>query len=1095
MTESVNIAGTYQTESGHQLRITPAAGGPSEWQVEFVDIGKQRKVSLEGRQVKDWKGRVGEAQPVSLDNGVVFVILFRGRGWWWMPVISHTCFEWKFDDCWTGSLSDHNPVRWSERTDITGVFAEITLSVSDQDSTEFSRPIFVRKYSRSGKVEASQKHITTYEGLQEILDHTEDLAFRWTFQTDMTGMSFLSWGKWMSKAELQLNLAVSNPDCKHPIQIEIFRGRPGHHKTEIETADSADSLREVLARRPRLLQRDLSNRRMTDLVVAARLAQEIYKPPESLKWACSAENGSAFFGIKSSSCMMPGGGQQRECIFVVFRGTVDAMTIFTDLKCTLSTDYPWSKFGLKVHQSMWADLKEALKDGSEAPGLVLKLFNTWKENQSARLIITGHSLGAGIAMLLQAYIWIQANTEERDCNFQKAFDEAPEFKEFLRSSTCYGFAGPMVFAKVKTREVPADLTKHLTSTVTNYMFREDLVPRAYGALDVEAVMKKLGQELSARHRIKGAIFELVLRAATSSSTSQEVLDKLKRAIDLGEFKKHADEFVHCCRVVVIGQRGVAWNCLSVTPEALAHHKMTTYRTSLEQPTTETFKETQVEWAKETQEATTPEMNDSSVWSSARNSNWTHVLSALSNKHPDSFESPEANHFVHLAALQGQEEFGEEDGKRTLIELLRRGANPLKRNRDGKSIVEVVTLKDDDPFKLWLTELVDIAEELRRAGCTGSDLAEKMANQWDENNKFINLGADALCELKRYNLRLQGVEDLQIYDGEDESESFSDALERIAKNIGKDELNRQQAKFQESQKAHRFLDSAKWGDYAQMRDMLKADRSLACNTTGGRWSALMQVVYNSMCFSEIDMKDVVVLLVCYPHLDAIRYALTGIEEVNREYMQVLRADEEEAPEAQEVSTEAAPLPQVGSPGYPATHGKGAGKRPGKRQRPSKDFSPFAEVPVAEASQVSSSPASAPSQTEASYALQVPANVSLLAKQKDGHPEVIMKNDGGRVRIPNGQCVTWLQDAGPDDYLVEWHGNKGTVKKANLKPPAAVKNANPKKQFKEVPALLEKIIALADKYTSEKREFDIQSLVKESDPETFRLVSQSDPELFT
>merc|ERR1719265_2790819 len=164
------------------------------------------------------------------------------------------------------------------------------------------------------------------------------------------------------------------------------------------------------------------------------------------------------------------------------------MTIFTDLKCTLSKN---------------------------------------RSDRLAELVIAGHSLGAGLAMMLQADI-CQVKTKECHKNFKKAFDEAPEFKDFLRSSTCYGFAG--MFAKVG--EVPEALTTHLTSTVRNFIYRDDLVPRAYGALDVEAVMKSLGQQLSQKYR-------------AMSKNEEYQAGECGRRLKAFEHRQDADEKINC----------------------------------------------------------------------------------------------------------------------------------------------------------------------------------------------------------------------------------------------------------------------------------------------------------------------------------------------------------------------------------------------------------------------------------------------------------------------------------------------------------------------------------------------------------------------
>merc|ERR1719265_166252 len=543
------------------------------------------------------------------------------------------------------------------------------------------------------------------------------------------------------------------------------------------------------------------------------------------------------------------------------------MTIFTDLKCTLSKN---------------------------------------RSDRLAELVITGHSLGAGLAMMLQADI-CQVNTKECAKNFKNFFDEAPEFKDFLRSSICYGFAGPMVFAKVG--EVPAALTTHLTSTVWNFIFRNDLVPRAYAALDIEAVLKSLGQHLSQKYRVMSKLADFVLWGASLKSAS-EALEALKKTLDLRQFEKHAGKYVHCCQVVVIGKRSAPWNCVRVTPSALSHHQMATYRVSLEWPTTETFEAHVVQWAKESDEAAKPGMSDSSVWSSAQTFDWADLLSTLSNKHPDTFVLPdgEDKHFVHLAVLQGQTQ-----GMLNLIELLRRGANPLRRtglNGDGLSIVEVVRLEDGDPFKVWLAGLVSVAEQLSKAGCEGSDIAAWIVKQWDENKQLPHVDGDTFCKLKRQNLALQGACQEQIEDGEDENESYSDALARIEERHGKGTLERQKLEVDADEKVNSFLDSSKWGDYPQMRRMLKEDPTLALKRRiSSQWSALMQVVYNAVCCGKIDMQDVVSLLECYPNVEEIRLAQKDVREALDKAKQVKQKGEDCSKHRASAFATSAPAEQV------------------------------------------------------------------------------------------------------------------------------------------------------------------------------------------
>lgn len=79
------------------------------------------------------------------------------------------------------------------------------------------------------------------------------------------------------------------------------------------------------------------------------------------------------------------------------------------------------------------------------------------------------------------------------------------------------------------------------------------------------------------------------------------------------------------------------------------------------------------------------------------------------------------------------------------------------------------------------------------------------------------------------------------------------------------------------------------------------------------------------------------------------------------------------------------------------------------------------------------------------------MAFRTQQSEGFPDVVMKVEfGSAVKIPNGQRVTVLAEAGHDNYQIEWKGTRGSVKKTNIQAqlPESVITSNPNRKFKEV-----------------------------------------------
>lgn len=157
-------------------------------------------------------------------------------------------------------------------------------------------------------------------------------------------------------------------------------------------------------------------------------------------------------------------GQQQ--IYLAFKGTdspKDLKIDFYEFAATLNKE-----LNIKIHRGMNDAFQKVQKR------IIRKLFDAWSIDTSAgSLIITGHSLGGGLAQILGAYLKdddflnrevekILWNIEEESCWncfngcylwCMNKYYALAGFKTFLRNSKIYTFGSPQVF-RLNEYEIP-----------------------------------------------------------------------------------------------------------------------------------------------------------------------------------------------------------------------------------------------------------------------------------------------------------------------------------------------------------------------------------------------------------------------------------------------------------------------------------------------------------------------------------------------------------------------------------------------------------------------------------------------------------------
>jgi len=586
--------------------------------------------------------------------------------------------------------------------------------------------------------------------------------------------------------------------------------------------------------------------------------------------------------------------------FVVFRGTNNALDWVANLDCTLAED-GWPQFGVRVHEGFWIRLKRVIDD------IFRRLQSTCAGAALRRLVLTGHSQGGGLAMLMHAHLW----------KLRRSGTLPQDLERFVRVD-CVVIAGPMVFAPLdlcrlgdSSRRNLEAMQQFLSNTIVNYMLRDDPVPRAYSHLEIEKTVELAGSVVRRKLRILlgfgiagGAVLGMFSSGAGLTlggilgGTAVVVLAKLKehrKKIDdflnaggLAQVKTFALQYRHCAKIRVFRKQKLPWAQIQVGAKGFSDHQIENYGKAFSEKLS--YHETQVSFPVNC--VAQRRLPWCQCYEEAKTNTWDNTLLNLQQEQFGAINDVKLEtdgklrrfHFVHQAAF-----FARRD---VIVQLLNAGADPCKPIIGGGDLVAAFeeSREPDEVFLAWLRGLTARAESLRRAGLRPLEVSQRLAMDLDEagdDQVLEPLSRNEFEILLREKLLESGYTKELIESCAGSGESFEEIDRRLS---GQEEARM----MRRIMRVHTFLDAAKYRQFAEMRQMLAeatpvGEEPLANARISGmgafgeeeghRWSAAMQLAYTGA-----PMEEIYHLLSFYPSVQSLRTLTEELADVKREMEQ-------------------------------------------------------------------------------------------------------------------------------------------------------------------------------------------------------------------
>ncbi|KAI8920928.1 hypothetical protein DFJ77DRAFT_425933 [Powellomyces hirtus] len=195
-----------------------------------------------------------------------------------------------------------------------------------------------------------------------------------------------------------------------------------------------------------------------------------------------------------------------EAVVVSLRGTLGLSDLITDLTSSYSSFTTSDGHVGKVHAGM-LESAEKVARGPVRDAVMEAL----KKHPTFSLVLTGHSLGGGVAALL-ALIWSRKTVDE---NGDTAFHTCPNNGFPIRPVQCFIYGPPAVMS--------LDLSHHYKSLITTVVYRHDIVPcLSLGLIrDFRNVAVNICNEQGMAERVIGKVLGVFKSYPTGSSVPSD----------------------------------------------------------------------------------------------------------------------------------------------------------------------------------------------------------------------------------------------------------------------------------------------------------------------------------------------------------------------------------------------------------------------------------------------------------------------------------------------------------------------------------------------------------------------------------------------